>query len=333
MRNCFFSFLRKKKLIRLFYGIGFLLFCSLTSRGYYHFTGGFFEGHIYPIEGEIVSGDSAALSPAIQGVLQQPFFWLGKGCQSYVFESQDGQTVIKFIKHQRMRPKPWHAFFMQFPWEKIPYLGESSWIASLRAKEEKKRKKLNALKRSWEIVAENLSEETGILYAHTKKTENKLPSLTLFDKMGLAHEIALDEVEFVIQKKAVPLLDYIELKSGEGRETWRLFFKDLVALILGEYRRGFADNDQALMQNTGVLGGRPIHVDVGQFEKSKKIQEPSCYRQHLFDKMYKFREWLKYYHPVLRDELDAVLEEIFDNRLREMTPTHWIGGVALLEES
>ena len=41
---------------------------------------------------------------AIEKVLDQPFFYLGKGVQCYAFISQDGTTVLKFFKHYHMWP-------------------------------------------------------------------------------------------------------------------------------------------------------------------------------------------------------------------------------------
>src|SRR5437868_3279127 len=32
-------------------------------------------------------------------ILAQPFYYLGKGAQSYVFESEDGNFVLKFFRH------------------------------------------------------------------------------------------------------------------------------------------------------------------------------------------------------------------------------------------
>ena len=38
-------------------------------------------------------------------ILDQKFTYLGKGCQSYVFLSEDQQYVLKFFKYQRYKPQ------------------------------------------------------------------------------------------------------------------------------------------------------------------------------------------------------------------------------------
>ncbi|MFQ5730237.1 MAG: hypothetical protein ACE5GN_07740, partial [Waddliaceae bacterium] len=68
-----------------------------------------------------------------------------------------------------------------------------------------------------------------------------------------------------------------------------------------------ADNDHALMQNTGVLEGLPVHVDVGQFVKNEAMKDSAIYNQELFNKTYKFRIWLQDKYPELLSYLDAEL--------------------------
>ena len=61
--------------------------------------------------------------------LDQPFYYLNSGSQSYVFLSNDGQTILKFFKFQHMRIPPW-----------IEYLPLPSSLAEKRAKKREKKK-------------------------------------------------------------------------------------------------------------------------------------------------------------------------------------------------
>src|SRR3954462_2689164 len=51
-------------------------------------------------------------APYPESVLDQPFFYLDKGAQSFVFESADQQSVIKFYKFP--------AHLRRFDWIKHP---------------------------------------------------------------------------------------------------------------------------------------------------------------------------------------------------------------------
>ena len=84
--------------------------------------------------------------------------------------------------------------------------------------------------------------------------------------MGFKHTLNSDDFEFMIQKKATLLCPTLEemMRQGQSLAAQQLIDR-LLQVVMSEYQRGYADNDHALMQNTGVLQGEPIHIDVGQF--------------------------------------------------------------------
>jgi hypothetical protein len=88
----------------------------------------------------------------------------------------------------------------------------------------------------------------------------------------------------------------------------------LLLMLTTEYYSGYADNDHALMQNTGVFEGRPVHIDVGQFVKEDTIKNPSVYQQELFNKTWKFRNWLRKKHPELLAHIDHELVKELGNQ-------------------
>lgn len=78
-------------------------------------------------------------------------------------------------------------------------------------------------------------------------------------------------------------------------------------MIHSEYRRGLADNDHALMQNTGVSQGNPVHIDVGQFVFNEEVKKSAVSHQELFTKTYKFKLWLRENYPELGEYLEQQL--------------------------
>lgn len=240
----------------------------------------------------------------IQSVLDQKFNYLGKGCQSYVFLSQDGQYILKFVKYQRFRPQKWLDNFAFIPFMDTYRLN----------KIEKKRKKLDMLFLSWKIAYENLQPETGLVYVHLNKSKDLQKKLIIYDKMGFKHELDMDKMEFLIQKRAEMLCPTITALMDKGdEESAKKLIEKLLGLIQSEYDRGWADNDHALMQNTGVLGENPIHVDVGQFVKDQRLKDPQFANQELFSKTFKFRKWLRKHHP----SLGVFLEEYLVKKIGE----------------
>ncbi len=300
----------KKWIKFLIWALIFFAIIYGSGRLYYCLTGGFTEDNItyalpydsrwntHPLDNEELEN--------VRAMLNLNYHYLGKGCQSYVFESENGEYVLKFFKYQRFRPQPWLSYLSFLP-------GMEEY---LKQKVQKKREKLDSVFSSWKIAYEDLQPETGVVYVHLNKSKNINTTLNLYDKMGFKHELDSDNYEFMLQRKAKMLCPVInQLISQKEPEKARILISQLVQMILSEYYRGYADNDHALMQNTGVLNGQPIHIDVGQFVKNQRVKNPDVYRQELFNKTWKFRKWLEKHHPELSEHLVVILKELWGEEI------------------
>lgn len=305
-----------KKLVLRCLIVGFLV-ASLYGLGrlYFHLTGGFSIQHIssdfaYNPEWEVRSL-SEREQTELDLALNQSYHYLGKGCQSYVFLSQDGHYVIKFFKHQRFRLQPWLVYFPPLP----------AIVRYRQEKLEKKWNKLDGFTKSWKVAFENLKDETGLVFVHLNKTQNLNKELVIVDKIGFSHTIHLDQMEFCVQRRAQMLCETIlQFKNHKDLQGAKVLIISLLDLILSEYHRGLADNDHALMQNTGVAEGKPIHIDVGQFVENDQVKDPVVYGQELFTKTYKFKLWLKESYPELALILEDRLKTIIGPLYQEMKP-------------
>lgn len=287
-----------------------------SGRLYFMVTAGFTEGNIKtdlalePDHGLTNLKDNELAE--VQKILDQPFRYLGKGCQSYVFLSADKQYVIKFLKYQRFRP--------QF------YLEALSFIPSVQArlikKTAEKRVKLDGLIDSWKIAYNDLKNESGLVYLHLNYGDRFKKPITILDKMGLNHQINPDEVVFLVQKKADMLCsEIVKRMDSRNIESSKLLIHNLVTMLLDEYARGFGDNDHALMQNTGVIGDSPVHIDVGQFSAETRFKNPAVYKHELFSKTYKFRIWLLKRYPELERYLTGLLVDVIGPEMHAMKTT------------
>jgi hypothetical protein len=302
-----------------------LILCALYGGGrlYFAVTGGFTMGNIAADLPYNAQWDTHPLSTGekeeIGKALDQPYAYLGKGCQAYVFASADGKYVVKFFKYQRFRPQAWIDLFTF-----IPAVGNYQ-----QAKAIEKKEKLDKVFTSWKIASDILKKETGVVYVHLNKTDDRHQSLAIRDKIGMAHLVDLDRTEFVLQRRATMLCPAIDQLAAEGKsdEAEKLIDR-LVAMLFFEYERGYADNDHALMQNTGVLDGFPIHIDIGQFIHNDIVKSPKIYKQELYDKTYDFHRWLKKHHPDLADHLAARLVVIMGPDYFYKAPYFHKGDVA-----
>lgn len=94
-------------------------------------------------------------------LLNQDFFFLGKGAQSFAFASKE--YVIKFFRSD-------HG-------------------------------KIEELFQSCLLAYEHLPQETGLLYLHLHKTENVLPTIVCKDAVGRKWTMDLNRYSFAVQKK------------------------------------------------------------------------------------------------------------------------------------
>lgn len=279
--------------------------CYGGGRLYYATTAGFTMSNIeanipYNAKWDI-QPLSATEKSHIEKIFEQTFTYFGKGCQAYVFASPDNQYVIKFFKYQHFRPQYWIDLFTF-----IPVVEEYQ-----LAKAEEKKIKLENVFRSWKIAFEDLKSETGVVFVHINKTHEWDKTLAIRDKLGMIHQVNLDQTEFMLQRRAELLCPAIDQLMAQGKTVQAEVLIDrLLTMLLSEYARGYADNDHALMQNTGVLDGYPIHIDVGQFIRNESVKAPKVYKQEIYDKTFNFHHWLKDHHPELADHLEARLVAI-----------------------
>jgi len=174
---------------------------------------------------------------------------------------------------------------------------------------------------SWKIAYEQLQKETGILFVHLNKSKNLNQKIAITDKLGFAFSINADDYEFLIQKRAKPFIKTLEEQMRGGKlSSAKKMIDQLFAMIVAEYEAGVGDNDHALMQNTGVLDERPIHVDVGQFVQKESFKDKAVQDQELFNKTYKFKIWLNKRYPELAAHLYEKLYSFMGSKVNELSP-------------
>jgi hypothetical protein len=227
--------------------------------------------------------ETAALSPGekvqIQQILNQPFSYLSKGVQSFVFASQDGQYVIKFFRHD--------------------HLDAPFWLTP--PKKAKKQDRLHKEFLSYKLAFENLQEQTGLVYLHLNKSKDLHQTLDLVDKLGIHHPIPLDKYEFLVQKRASLLYTALnqmieENKMPQAKET----LSKLVQLLAHRAQKGISDKDPDLVTNFGVIGTDPVQIDVGRFsQRAPKIDKDEIIRitdplnKHLMTRCPELQQHLK----------------------------------------
>lgn len=226
-------------------------------------------------------------APLVEGVVDQPFFYLGRGHQTYAFVSQDNRYVIKFYHFpSHMRP---------FGWLNHPFGGK-------RRKKvvDYNFQKLEDSFRSYKIAFDKLRESCGLLYLHLNQTSNLKKRVHLVDHLGSSYHINLDQVSFLLQKKVSPFFPTLErlIQSGKGNTAIANFFE----LIEEHARKGISDKDPILEKNYGWDGEKPVHLDVGRFTEG--LKDPHEEKVRVANSL---KIWLERHHPELLTEYQSHL--------------------------
>ena len=226
-------------------------------------------------------------APLSEEIVQQPFFYLGRGHQTYAFVSQDNRYVMKFYRFpSHLRPFGWmnHLFGGKRRRKIVDY----------------NLQKLEMSFQSYKIAFEKLKEASGLLYLHLNHTTDLKKQVHLVDHLGSSYQVNLDDVAFLIQKKESPFFETLEtlIEQGKGKKAIANFFQ----LIDERCRQGISDQDPILEKNYGWDGERPLHLDVGRFATDLKDAKEERIRVTESLKM-----WLEKRHPELLPEYLAHL--------------------------
>lgn len=208
----------------------------------------------------------------VQKILAQPYRFLGKGAQSFVFASEDGKWVIKFFRHQHLQ----------------------------------KNGKLAKDFGSYKLAYEKLRNETGLLYLHLNKTNHLHQTLDLIDNLGIHYPIRLDQYEFLVQKRAMPAYPALQQWINEGKiEEAKEALTALVRLLAARSEKGIHDKDPDLNTNFGFIGTTPIQFDIGRF-KMRQNPPDSTELVRITDNLH---QWLMQREPILDEHLKRELEK------------------------
>ncbi len=221
-----------------------------------------------------VSSSSDLEKEGIRGILGQEYRYLAKGAQSYVFVSADGKYVLKFFRHSHLRDP----------------------------------EKLNKDFTSYKIAFEQMKEETGLVFLHLNKTNDLKQKVTIYDKLGIIHELDLDTMEFMLQKKATLIFTALTgwMENGEVDRA-KLGITSLFKLLQLRCAKGIFDKDPDLKTNFGFYQDKAVQIDVGRFKiyKTGEAQKNEIVR--ITDGLH---HWINANYPELSNYFEEQLDAL-----------------------
>lgn len=222
-------------------------------------------------------------------VSQQQFNWLGRGAQALAFESQDGRYVLKLFQLARLRSAD----------EALPFW--KRWFSKdAEAKQKERLEHREEIFSSSKQCFEELQDETGIVYVHLNRTDNKIKGIKLVDRFGQSHRIRGDDACFVVQKKAQYLIPTITQLMDAGQvDQAKARVSQLLDLLFVMAKKGFVDNDDALIRNNniGFTKDRAVYIDTGHLVKDQTLDIANRMRYEFRVRLDPFEKWLDWTYP------------------------------------
>lgn len=232
-------------------------------------------------------------------LFHQKFHYLGRGLQSFVFESEDGNYVLKLFNNRYQRKI---YFFSTL--SHLPFIGN---LATLRS--QYYQAKLIKTFQSYEIAFSEMKDKTGLLYAQLGATSNLPGKVTLVDRLNICHEINPNQIGFLVQKKATlvypALKEYLTHQNIEGAKH---ALSSLVDLFFWKWRNAIDDNDPLIRTNYGFVGEEAIQIDVGPLSKQTAFPDIQEKRAEIEKITTSLKFWLNENAPELIPFLDQELQ-------------------------
>lgn len=280
-----------------------IIVCASTAVGVarfcHHATKGFrlskIRSNLLVAEPVLASEEEKAFA---EKLFKQKFHYLSRGLQSFVFESEDGQYVLKLFNNRYQEKIALFSFFSYFP-----LIGPWAY-----ARSEYFQGKLAKTFNSYAIAFEEMQDKTGLLYIHLSPTSNLPERLQLLDPLCICHELNPNETGFLIQKKAElvypGIKKYLSMNDTEGAKR---ALSSLIELFFWKWRHAIADNDPLIRTNYGFVDGKAIQIDVGPLSKMGAAQSIEENRKQIERITASLKFWLTENAPELTAFLDQEL--------------------------
>jgi len=218
----------------------------------------------------------------IKFVLDKDFFYLGKGHQCFVFESEDGDYVIKLLNYRRFDLPP-----IIRPFAFIPYIKKMNQVRSLR---------LQPSLESYCLALRLLKEETGFMYIQMQNNSfHKV--IKIKDKANNIHKIDLFDVDFVVQKKAKPIFEHLEMLYLKNKDKFKEAVDSFLEVVCSRINKGISDDDSDIGINYGFYNGKAILIDPGRVFVDDNLFNQVNREKEILRSTRNLRKWILNKYP------------------------------------
>ncbi|BBI17663.1 hypothetical protein [Neochlamydia sp. S13] len=245
----------------------------------------------------------------LDNILDQKFYYVGKGAQSYAFKSADDKYILKFFKFKHLKP----SVFISL----IPPIGPLKVYKDKQR--ERKHRLLNSVFDGYRLAYNIHAHESGLIYIHLNKSVNLHKIVAVKDKIGIERQVDLDQVPFILQEKAnTTRAEMMTLMGAQDMSGVKKRIQQIFDLYLLEYNKGIYDRDHGVMHNTGFVQDRAIHLDVGKLTKDERMKNSAYSQPDFLQVVHKLNAWFKLNYPEYHSTINVYMEQQMQKMFEEI---------------
>lgn len=241
----------------------------------------------------------------VEKTLTQPFYYLAKGRQSYVFVSEDDKYVLKLFRYHLVRPR----FGLHLcKWPKRLNNYRRYRIAS-------KKRQFENWMNSYIIAYDKLKKETGLLTVHLTKTDYLPKKTVLYDRIGRAYTFDPNEVGFLIQKKTDLFLDVVQdLVRKKDEKSLTKLLSSYVDMVLARHFKGINNKDPSWLRNIGATKDQEVvEIDVGRYTFAPVVANKKSLQSYLRRYVVSLSDYFHKRFP----EMEKKFNKLVDSKVEE----------------
>lgn len=220
----------------------------------------------------------------VLAILSQPFTYLSRGSQAFVFASQDGKYVLKLFLFDIKDTLLNRVFHRE----------EMARCANVRSA-----KTLDSLA----MADHYFSQHTGIIYSHLNLDSDHLSSVLLRGPAWHRAWLDLNRVRFVLQVRAQPLAEpLMDAYRDNDRERFDRLIWAIDALLSERIECQIRNSDPTLFDNFGFRDEQALEIDFGNYTTNPSVDEKTRYTEQLL-------KWAEKNTPRWKEDVAAMIRE------------------------
>lgn len=242
-------------------------------------------------------------------IFDQEYKLLDKGCQVFVFESQDGKYVLKFLRHHRYKPYFWMNFWS--------FLKPVKTFKEHYAAVKKERIKNNF--KSYLMSYDELKDLTEVVYVHIGYTDHINKKLVLRNRFGQKSYADLDKMHFIVQRKGTKLSsELLSSYKNKSFDRTRELIDGYLTLLQKRCLKKIRNCDSTgFLRNMALYDSKVIEIDVGGYRKFCYPDEKKGFEYEYMRFVKRFKRWSSKKMPLLVQYIDIKSKKILDESLTQ----------------